>query len=70
MEDLKLDLSFWRFVIVLQVAKTGLWKKESDVFLVHIGTFSNERDTAFRAVLFPLSLMVGFIRKEQDRWKN
>jgi hypothetical protein len=64
---MKLDLSFFRFVIIFSIAKTGLWKKNNDVFILHIGTFSNETDTAVRVILFPFSLMLGFIRKEQEK---
>ena len=62
---MKFDLSFWRFVVIFSVSKTWLWEKNNDVFLFHVGTFSNECNTALRVVVFPFSLMVGFIRKEQ-----
>lgn len=62
---MKWDLSFWRFVIIFSIAKTGLWEKNNDAFLFHVGTFSNENNTALRVIVFPFSLMAGFIRKEQ-----
>ncbi|WP_269519499.1 hypothetical protein [Alteromonas sp. BMJM2] len=63
---MKVDLSFWRFVIFFNIAKTGLWRKGSDVFILHLGSFSNESNTAIRIVVFPFSLIIGFITKGSD----
>jgi hypothetical protein len=57
---MKLDLSFWRFVIILSVAKSGLWQKADDWF--HVGTFGRNNDTAFKIIVLPFSLMLGFAK--------
>ena len=56
-----IDLSFWRFVIIIYLSRSFLWKKDDDTFLFHIGTFSKGPYTALRLILLPLSLCVGYI---------
>ena len=60
---MKIDLSFWRFVIVLNFAKSLLWSKGDDTYLFHIGTFKSGEDTAVNIVILPMSLMMGYARK-------
>ena len=57
---MKIDLSFWRFVIIISFAKSLLWGKGEDTYLLHIGTFTNGKNTAVKIVILPLSIMVGF----------
>ncbi len=57
---MKVDLSFWRFVIHLDFAKTGLWSKNDDVYFLHIGTFTNGIDTGLSIIVLPVSLKIGF----------
>ena len=59
---MKLDLSFWRFVIILSFAKSWLWAKDEDTYLFHIGTFSFDNNTALKVIILPVSLMVGFAK--------
>jgi hypothetical protein len=57
-----IDLSFWRFVIQLNFAKSLLWGKGEDTYLFHIGTFSRGSDTAIKIVILPISIMIGFVK--------
>lgn len=59
---MKIDLSFWRFVIILSFARSWLWGKGEDTYLFHIGTFSRENNTALKIIILPASLMVGFAK--------
>jgi len=59
---MKIDLSFWRFVIVIGVAKSFLWCKGEDTYLFHIGTFSRNNDTALKIIVLSVSFMIGFVR--------
>lgn len=59
---MKLDLSFWRFVIFLSFAKSGSWGKGNDTYYLHIGTFTDGKSTAMKIVLFPVCLMIGFVK--------
>lgn len=56
---MKVDLSFWKFVIILSFAKSGLWGKDDDTYFFHIGTFTNGRSTAIKIIILPISLMMG-----------
>lgn len=58
---ISLDLSFWRFVIIFYVARTGLWKKDGDVFFFNISTFSRGPLTALRIIFLPFSLAIGYV---------
>lgn len=55
---MKLDLSFWRFVIIISFAKSLLWGKGDDTYFFHFGTFSDGENTALKLVILPLSIMV------------
>jgi len=55
----KVDFSFWRFVVLLNVSKSWTWGKGQDTWLFHIGTFTDGKVTALRIVLFPFNLSVG-----------
>jgi hypothetical protein len=61
---MKLDLSFWRFVIFINFAKSLLWSKGEDTYLFHIGTFTNGKNTAFKLVVLSISIMIGYAPKE------
>ncbi len=54
-----LDLSFWRFIILLHVAKSGLWEKDGDIYFFHVGTFTNGVDKALNIIVLPFSLKIG-----------
>lgn len=58
---MEIDLSFWRFVIIVHLAKSGLWGKDEDTYLFHIGTFKSEGNTALKVIVLPVCLMVGFV---------
>lgn len=58
---MKINLSFWRFVIILNFAKSLLWSKNDDTYLLHIGTFTNGKDTGLKIIILPISLMIGII---------
>lgn len=60
---MKIDLSFWRVVIILSIAKSGLWQKADDVYWFHIGTFNRDENTAMKIIILPISLMIGFAGK-------
>ncbi len=60
MNKMKIDLSFWRFVIILSFAKSLLWGKGKDTYLLHVGTFTNGKNTALKIVILPLCIMIGF----------
>ena len=62
---MKLDLSFWRFVIIFRFAKSLLWSKGEDTYYLHIGSFTDGKNTAVKIVILPISLMVGYALKEQ-----
>lgn len=59
---MKIDLSFWRFVIILSFAKSLLWSKDEDTYLFHIGTISRDGNTALKIILLPISLMIGLAK--------
>lgn len=58
-----INLSFWRFVIHLNFAKSLLWTKNGDTYIFHIGLFSNGVDTGLKVILLPINLKVGFVRR-------
>lgn len=58
---MKIDLSFWRFVIILQIAKSGIWYKGEDTYILHVGTFTNGVDTGVKIIFLPFSLMIGVV---------
>ena len=60
---MKFDLSFWRFVIILNISTSFLWAKGEDTYLFHLGIFKNGEDTAIKIIILPLSIMIGFVRK-------
>ena len=60
---MKIDLSFWRFVIILSFAKSWLWGKDEDTYLLHIGTISRDEDTALKIIVLPISLMIGLAKR-------
>lgn len=57
------DLSFWRIVLFVSIARSGTWGKNGDTWLVHVGTFSRDGDTAVQIVLVFLSVQIGFASK-------
>lgn len=57
---MELNLSFWRVVIILRFAKSLLWGKGIDTYYLHIGSFTNGKDTAVRIIVLPFSLMIGY----------
>ena len=61
-----LDLSFWRFAIVITIAKSLLWARNGDIWLFHIGQFSKEfplgRQSAWQIIILMFSLKIGFAR--------
>ena len=59
---MRVDMSFWRFVIIISFAKTFLWQKGDDVYYFHVGTFSRGDDVAVKIIILPFSLMVGFAK--------
>lgn len=59
---MKIDLSFWRFVIILSFAKSLTWGKNDETYFLHIGLFNDDKNTAFKFIFLPVSLMVGFIK--------
>ena len=62
---MELDLSFWRFVIILRFAKSLLWSKGDDTYYMHIGSFTDGKNTAIKIVILPISLMFGYALKEK-----
>jgi len=62
---MKFDLSFWRFVIFISIAKSGMWKKGDTSYWLHIGTFTNGKSTAFQFILLPISIKIGLIEAHQ-----
>lgn len=67
---MKIDLSFWRFVIILAFAKSGLWGKANTTYFLHIGTFHNDKNSALSIILLPISLSIGFIKKSENETKE
>lgn len=65
-----IDMSFWRFVIILNFAKSLVWCKDDDVFLFHIGTFANGKDTAIKIIILPMLLCIGFVKYERTKQNN
>jgi len=63
LSHMKLDLSFLRFVIIVQLAKSWLWGKGDETYLFHIGTFSDGDNTALKVVVLPVSICFGFIKR-------
>tara|TARA_B110000902_G_C14179747_1_gene540083 strand:- start:434 stop:625 length:192 start_codon:yes stop_codon:yes gene_type:complete len=61
---MKVDLSFWRFVVIVAFATSLLWGKDEDTYWFHIGTFTDGENTAVKVLLLPFSLCLGFIKKE------
>ncbi len=57
---MNIDLSFWRFVIIINLAKSLLWGKGGDTHFVLIGTFSNGINTGFRVIILPVRVSFGF----------
>lgn len=64
---MKIDLSFWRFVIVLQISKDLTWGKYEDTYLFHVGTFTDGENTALKVVLLPFLFMFGFAKVENEQ---
>tara|TARA_R110002153_G_scaffold107391_2_gene247438 strand:- start:157 stop:351 length:195 start_codon:yes stop_codon:yes gene_type:complete len=62
---MRIDLSFWRFVIILHFAKSLLWSKGGDTYIFHVGSFTNGKSTAVQIVILPISLIVGYVLKEK-----
>ena len=62
---MRLDLSFWRLVIILHFAKSLLWSKGEDTYYFHVGSFTNGKNTAVKIVILPITLMIGYALKEQ-----
>ena len=58
---MRLDLSFWRFVIILNFAKSLLWSTGEDTYYFHVGSFTNGKNTAVKIVILPISLRVGYV---------
>ena len=58
---MKLDLSFWRFVVFVSLSKSFLWGKGNETYLLHIGTITDGENSAIKIVVLPLSIMIGFI---------
>ena len=56
------SFNLWRFIINVGFAKSFLWAKDEDTYFIHIGTFTNGKDTALKIVFLPFSFMVGFIK--------
>jgi len=57
---MKIDLSFWRLVIILSFAKSLLWGKGDETYLLHFGTFTDGKNKAIKIVILPISIMVAF----------
>ena len=64
---MRIDLSFWRFVIILHFAKSLLWSKGEDTYYFHVGSFTNGKSTAVKIVILPILLMVGYALEEQGK---
>jgi hypothetical protein len=58
----RLDLSFWRFLIVIQISKSFTWGKYDDTYLLHVGTFTDGKNTAVKVVVLPVLIMAGWIK--------
>ena len=56
--------SIWRFVISLAFAKSLTWGKGEDTYLFHVGTFTDGKQSALKIVILPVSIMIGYARKE------
>ena len=61
---MNINLSFWRFVIHLDITKSGLWTKGNNTFWFHMGTFTNGKDNALSLIILPLSFKIGFAKKK------
>ena len=59
---MKFDFVLWRLYFCFAIAKTGLWAKADDLYLFHVGTFTNGKNTALKVIILPFSLMVGVIK--------
>ena len=59
---MKIDLSFWRFVIILSFAKSLLWGKNDETYFFHIGLFGDGEKQAFKFIFLPISLMIGYVK--------
>lgn len=58
---MKVDLSFWRFVIIIFLSKSLTWGKEGETYLIHVATISNGKDKALSIILLPILIHIGFI---------
>ena len=58
---MNLDLSFWRFIVIVAIAKSLLWGKGDETYLLHIGAFTDGKNTAIKVVFLPFAISVGFI---------
>jgi hypothetical protein len=57
------DLSFWRFVIFINFAKTWIWSDDyDDTRYTHIFTvrFVTKKHTGLQIIILPFWLMIGF----------
>ncbi len=64
---MKIDLSFWRFVIIIAFAKSWLWGKGNDVYFFHIGTFTDGKSTAMKIIALPISICFGIARCDKQK---
>lgn len=58
-----MDLSFWRFVIIIKFSKSLLWGKHEDTYFFHIGTFTDGKNIALKIVILAIAINIGFMKK-------
>ncbi len=57
---MKINFNVWRFVVTIAFAKSMLWGKGDDTYFIHVGTFTDGKNSALKVVILPLSIMIGF----------
>lgn len=67
---MKIDLSFWRVVFFIHLAKSLLWHTDGNLFFFHLGTITDGKNTALNLIILPLSIKVGFATKKEPQHGN
>jgi hypothetical protein len=60
-----MDLSFWKFIIIISFAKSLLWGKDNDTYFFHIGTFSDPdhpENTALKIIFLFISINIAILK--------
>jgi len=72
-KKLKLDLSFWRVLLVIYIAKGfSLWQKDNDVYLFHLGWLVSKETgaKALKLVFLCISINLAFLKRKPTEDKS